>query len=1007
MFPGQLFIGILKSNKSLLTEGDEKEMTRGKELLTADQRAELVQIPIDMTERELETYYTFSQFDLEIIKRHRRDHNRLGFAVQLCVLRYPGWSLSDVDPIPEYVIQYIARQIDANPDSFSLYAQRDPTKHEHMEEIRQVYGYQNFSTSKYREVAQYLLKHALQNGNYLLQTAQEELRNRKIILPGMTTIERLVWETRRRAEEKIFKSLTANLSQWQKYKLDKLIDPLVENRKTPLAWLRELPGQSSPDAFLKVIERLEYIRELNLPTNIHEVHPNRLLQLSRIGARYEPHSFRRFKENKKYAILVAYLMTLSQNLIDQAIEIHDRQMMILQSKGRKTQEEIQKQNAKAVNEKVVHFADIGAALIQARDKGLDPFSTIEKVMPWDQVVASVEEAKNLARPIDYDYLDLLESRFSYLRKYTPTLLKSLEFRSTQAAEPLLRALKTLNDMNVSGKRKVPEGAPLDFVPKRWQKHVYDEEGTINRHYYEIAALNELRNHIRSGDVSVIGSRLHKDFEEYLISKEEWALTSLSKTRLAVQSSAEEYIEERREALAKRLTWVSNNLDSLEGLNIKKDKLRVDRLERDTPEEARNFSLSLYNMLPRIKITDLLMEVAHWTGFDEMLIHASTNRPPKGEEKIVLMAALMAMGTNIGLTKMADATPGVTYHQLANAAQWRLYDDAMNRAQAILVNFQHMLALSSYWEDGSTSSSDGMRVQVGVSSLHAESNPHYGTGKGATIYRFTSDQFSSFYTKVINTNARDAVHVIDGLLHHETELHIEEHYTDTAGYTDQVFGLSHLLGFRFAPRLRDLADAKLYTIQKPSEFPKLENLLRGRINTKIIQENFDDVLRLAHSIREGKVSGSLIMGKLGSYARQNKLATALREVGRIEKTIFILDYISNEALRRRIQRGLNKGEAMNALARALFFGKRGELRERGLQDQLQRASALNILINAISVWNTVYLTEASKLLREKGALQEDLLKHISPLGWEHINLLGEYTFDINKVANLNSLRPLIQ
>lgn len=281
----------------------------------------------------------------------------------------------------------------------------------------------------------------------------------------------------------------------------------------------------------------------------------------------------------------------------------------------------------------------------------------------------------------------------------------------------------------------------------------------------------------------------------------------------------------------------------------------------------------------------------------------------------------------------------------------------------------------------------MRVQIGVSSLHAEANPHYGTGKGATIYRFTSDQFSSFYTKVINTNARDAVHVIDGLLHHETELNIEEHYTDTAGYTDQVFGLSHLLGFRFAPRLRDLADAKLYTIQKGSEFPDLENLLRGRINTKIIQENFDDVLRLAHSIREDKVSGSLIMGKLGSYARQNKLATALREMGRIEKTIFILDYISNEALRRRIQRGLNKGEAMNGLARALFFGKRGELRERGLQDQLQRASALNIIINAISVWNTVYLTEATKLLKEKGNLRKDLLKHISPLDGNILIFLG--------------------
>ncbi|CAM3900660.1 hypothetical protein GCM10009865_54690 [Aeromicrobium ponti] len=116
--------------------------------------------------------------------------------------------------------------------------------------------------------------------------------------------------------------------------------------------------------------------------------------------------------------------------------------------------------------------------------------------------------------------------------------------------------------------------------------------------------------------------------------------------------------------------------------------------------------------------------------------------------------------------------------------------------------------------------------------------HYDTGKGATIYRFTSDQFSSFYTKAINTHARDAVHVIDELLHHETELNIEEHYTDTAGYIDLFFELSHLLGFRFAPRLHDLADAKLYTIQKPSEFPSLENLFRGRINTKIIQENFD-------------------------------------------------------------------------------------------------------------------------------------------------------------------------
>lgn len=146
------------------------------------------------------------------------------------------------------------------------------------------------------------------------------------------------------------------------------------------------------------------------------------------------------------------------------------------------------------------------------------------------------------------------------------------------------------------------------------------------------------------------------------------------------------------------------------------------------------------------------------------------------------------------------------------------------------------------------------------------------------------------------------------------------------------------------------------------------------NTKMILENYDDVLRLAHSIREGTVSASLIMGKLGSYTRQNSLATALREMRRIEKTLFILDYISSESLRRKIQRGLNKGEAMNALARAVFFGKHGELRERALQDQLQRASALNIIINAISVWNTVYLTKAAEYKKATSHFNDDLLSH---------------------------------
>ena len=984
------------------------KVARGRELLTPEQRLALMQIPED--EWVLGTYYTFSKRDLEIINKRRREENRLGFAVQLAVLRYPGWPYTHIKSIPDSVIHYISKQIGATSSSLSLYPQRENTLWDHLKEIRSEYDFVTFTLKEYRMAFKHLHQLALENGDaiHLLHECIDFLRKNKIILPAITTLERMVWEARAMAEKKLFNTVNQSLTNEQKEKLEEIITSQhpSESNKTILGWLKEPPGHPSPETFLKVIERLEYIRGMELETvQISHLHRNRLLQLSRLGSRYEPYAFRDFQENKRYSILTVYLLHLTQELTDKAFEIHDRQILSLLSKGRKAQEEIQKQNGKKLNEKVIHFTNIGQALIKAKEEKLDVFEVLESVIEWNSFVSSVEEAQELARPADYDYLDLLQKRFYSLRKYTPTLLRVLEFHSTKANEPLLQAVEIIRGMNESGKRKVPDDSPVDFISKRWKKHLYEDDGTtINRHYYEMAVLTELREHVRAGDVSIVGSRQYRDFEEYLFSEDTWNQTK-ENTRLSVSLSFEDYITERTSSLNERLKWLAANSNKLDGVSLEKGKLSIARLEKDVPEEAKKFSASLYQMLPRIKLTDLLMDVAHITGFHEQFTHASNNRKPDKEETIIIMAALLGMGMNIGLSKMAEATPGLTYKQLANVSQWRMYEDAMNKAQAVLVNFHHKLQLSSYWGDGTTSSSDGMRMQLGVSSLHADANPHYGTGKGATIYRFTSDQFSSYYTKIIHTNSRDAIHVLDGLLHHETDLNIEEHYTDTAGYTDQIFGLTHLLGFKFAPRIRDLSDSKLFTIDKASEYPKLEAILRGQINTKVIKENYEDVLRLAHSIREGTVSASLIMGKLGSYSRQNSLATALREMGRIEKTIFILNYISDESLRRKIQRGLNKGEAMNGLARAIFFGKQGELRERTIQHQLQRASALNIIINAISIWNTLHLTKAVEYQKRTGSFNEELLHHMSPLGWEHINLLGEYHFNSEKVVSLDSLRPL--
>ncbi len=286
---------------------------------------------------------------------------------------------------------------------------------------------------------------------------------------------------------------------------------------------------------------------------------------------------------------------------------------------------------------------------------------------------------------------------------------------------------------------------------------------------------------------------------------------------------------------------------------------------------------------------------------------------------VLLSAILADGINLGLTKMADACPGLSFDRLAWVSDWHIRDETYQRALAEVINAHHRLPFSALWGDGTTSSSDGQRYQAGGHRSSTEQvNARYGREPGVTFYTHISDQYGPFHTKVINSTVRDATHMLDGLLYHEAELDIQEHYSDMQGYTGQVFAMTHLLGFRFAPRIRDLGDKRLYTIEKPTCYPELAPLIGGAIKIRQIASHWDDILRLASSIREGTVTASLILSKLASYPRQNGLAWALRELGRYEKMLFTLEWLQDPELRRRVKVGLNKGEARNALEPVMHF-----------------------------------------------------------------------------------------
>jgi len=224
-------------------------------------------------------------------------------------------------------------------------------------------------------------------------------------------------------------------------------------------------------------------------------------------------------------------------------------------------------------------------------------------------------------------------------------------------------------------------------------------------------------------------------------------------------------------------------------------------------------------------------------------------------------------------------------------------------------------------------------------------------------------------------------------------------------TEQIFALCHLLGFRFAPRIRDLPDRRLLTFRNPKQYGALKDLIADQVDEDLIQRNWDDVLRLASSIREGKVSASLLVSKLAAYPRHSEMALALREVGRIERTLFTLDWLQQPDLRRRAHSGLNKGELRNSLAKALRFYRRGTVADRDREEQQRKASGLNLMIAAIGLWNTVYLEKAIQAMGEVGnPVPEHVIPHLSPLGWEHITLTGSYHWRKFR-SDMNVLRPL--
>ena len=369
-----------------------------REVLTPAERESLLAFPTD--ESELIRHYTLNRVDRTFVRQHRGAQNWLGIAVQLCYLRQPGRTLGVEEVPPPTLLGIVAAQLKVSAALWDAYARRDQTRREHQQELVRWLGLRLFTREHFKELSLWLVDTALRTTQsiVLAKAVIDEIRRRRIVLPPVRVIELLTATAATRAQRQVYRLLTAPLSLKQCEALDAVLERRAGTPYSTLAWLRTPPGAPSAKGILNYVERLEAIRAIGLSPDIGKVvHQNRLLRIAREAAQTAVNDLRDYQKTRRYATLVALLVETSATITDEIIDLNDRMIGSFFAKAKHAYEQSFAESGQAINDKVRLFAEVGTALIEAKDAGTDPFASIEALMSWEEFMQNVLDAQKLSR----------------------------------------------------------------------------------------------------------------------------------------------------------------------------------------------------------------------------------------------------------------------------------------------------------------------------------------------------------------------------------------------------------------------------------------------------------------------------------------------------------------------------------------------------------------------------------------------------------------------------------
>ena len=846
--------------------------------------------------------------------------------------------------------------------------------------------------------------HIMSDPADLINVAVEVLSKSNTELPAFSTLDRLIGNIRQQVHEEMYARITSDLDSGQCSALDALLVVPEGERITEFARLKETPGPATLTHVRNWTERLTDLEAILDPRPFIENIPHtKIRQFAAEAAALEVGDLRDVcQPGKRYTLLLCFLHETRTSTRDELIEMFLRRMRKTRKAAREELQELQEKH-RAIEENLLGV--FGQVLLRASNAsddetlGTQVRQALEAQGGVDVLGAQFQAVSAYH---NNNYLPLLWRVHKNSRAVLFRVIDLLAVKSTTQDTALLEALDLVSQNRNSRRNYLPLDLDIAFLSEQWRNFVTTrDDGCIglDRRSFEVAVFIHAAQALESGDLHVVGSSAYADYRTQLLS---W--TDCQERlpgycdAVGLPGSGSDLVNKLKTELSRLCSAVDATFPNNSELTIDADGTpHLKRLKaRQTPEDLQAFAALVQARMPERHLLDVLRNVHHWSAYTRHFGPSSGSDNKLSDATRRYLIAVFGYGCNLGPSQTARHAPeAINRHTMRRINAQHVTALKLEAAANDIIEEYIRFGLPQFWGEGKAAIADGTQMELRENNLLGSRHIRYD-GFGGIAYHHISDNYIAVFSNFIACGVWEAVYILDGLLLNASRLQPDTVHADTHGQSEPVFGLACLLGINLFPRMRNWNDVIFYRPSQQSRYKHIDALFGGVIDWALIEAHYRDMMQVILSIQAGTVLPSMLLRKLGSHNRKNRLSKAFRELGRVVRTLFLLRYISEVEFRQTIRAETTKIESYNAFLDWIGFG--GSVIKSGDPvEQNKQIKYMNLVANAIMLHNVVDLTDILESLVADGyPITRKHVAGLSPYTREHIRRFGWYFLEMEQL-----------